>query len=352
MSQNILDDPQKIKEIDLTDMLGAVARFPDMLEAAMKIKPEGQLPHLDMLESIVVVGMGGSAIGGDIVRMVMSDYPVFVVRNYNLPKYINKNSLIFVVSYSGNTEETLSVFGQASAKGLPIIAVTSGGKLKQLSQVLNIPVMTVPSGTQPRAALPYLLAPVLLVLEKYGIISNIRDALQESIGLLKNLREKYTGSVPLKKNLAKQIADKLKDKIPVVFSSVESTEAAGLRFKDQLNENSKVTAVYDVFAELNHNQIVNLGELKKGQHHFSLLLLRDQGDHKRIQKRIDITRDLLKQSIADVFEIYSEGHSHLSRLLSLIYIGDYISVYLAILRRFDPSPVKTIEALKKQLRGA
>jgi glucose/mannose-6-phosphate isomerase len=206
-----------------------------------------------------------------------------------------------------------------------------------------------PAGYQPRAALPYLLIPVLKALEEIGAVAGVQDEIKRSADLLRKLRGEYGAERPLRSNPAKQLAKKLKDKIPVIFASRATTEAAGLRLKTQFNENSKVTALLSLFPELNHNEIVNLSTLKREEHNFSLILLRDEGDFERTKKRMEVTKSLLGTQLGGVNEIVAQGKSALERILSLIYFGDFLSVYLAILRDTDPTPVEVITRLKKEL---
>ncbi|MCX5726715.1 MAG: bifunctional phosphoglucose/phosphomannose isomerase [Candidatus Saganbacteria bacterium] len=331
-------------------MLKIVSDFPEMLEAAKKTPIASELKDTKDIKEIIVAGMGGSAISGDIAGAVLSEkitLPFTVVRNYSLPKSAGAASLLFAVSYSGNTEETLSCVNEAGRKGIPVIAISSGGRLKEIAEAKKYTFIAVPAGLAPRAALPYLLVPILLILEKLGIASGIGEDIDESVRILKQLRQEHTKEG--RGNEVKQLAMKLLGKIPVIFASTGSTDAAGLRLKTQLNENSKVTALLSFFPELNHNEIVNLSILEKDKHSFSLVILRDEGDNERVKKRIEITKSLIGVQLGGVTDIRSSGKSKLARLLSLVYFGDFLSVYLAVLSGIDPMPVRVIDKLKKEL---
>lgn len=349
-----LDNIEKIKEIDQSGMLTVVAETPQMLLDAYELSSKVSLPRMRKINQIVVSGMGGSAIAGDIVSSLVSSKAVYVNRDYKLPAWVGnttmvaKETLFFALSYSGDTEETLSAIKEAAQRGLKIICITSGGKLKEIAESSGYPLYLIPSGYQPRAALPYLLVPLLKSLEEIGIISGIKDGVDESATLLRKLTEEYGIAKPLRSNLVKQLAKKLLWKIPIIFGT-STTQAAGLRLKTQFSENSKVTALFNVFPELNHNEIVNLSVLKRGEHNFSALFLRDERDSERIKKRIEITKSLIGSQLGGVNEIWSNGKSSLARILSLIYFGDFLSVYLAILRGIDPTPVQVITRLKKEL---
>lgn len=296
--------------------------------------------------------MGGSAISGDIAAGLFfhkASIPIYVNRDYRLPAFVGKGTLVFALSYSGNTEETLNAVKEAGRAGAKIICITSGGKLKEVAENKGHPLYLLPSGFQPRAALPYLLIPVLKVLEEIGLTTGIQDEIKKSADLLRKLRGEYGIDRPQRSNPAKQLAKKLKDKVPLIFASRIITEAAGSRWKTQLNENSKVTALLAIFPELNHNEIVNLSILKREEHNFSLVLLRDEGDFERTKKRMEITKSLLGTQLGGVNEVWSQGKTSLERILSLIYFGDFLSVYLAVLRDIDPTPVEIIARFKKEL---
>ena len=347
-----LDNPEKVKETDPSEMLAVVAQTPEMMTKAGQISPVPALRKSKKISQILVAGMGGSAISGDIMAGMFffkSSIPILVNRDYRLPAFAGKETLVLALSYSGNTEETLHAVKEAERAGAKIVCVTSGGKLKEIAESKGYPLYLLPSGFQPRAALPYLLIPALKALEGAGVVSGIQDEIKKAGDLLRKLRGEYGTDRPLRSNPAKQLAKKLMDRIPVIFASSVTTEAAGLRLKTQFNENSKVTALFGVFPELNHNEIVNLSTLKREEHDFSLILLRDEGDFERTKKRMEITKSLLGTQLGGVNEIWSQGKTPLERVLSLIFFGDFLSVYLAILRDIDPTPVDVITRLKKEL---
>lgn len=254
-----------------------------------------------------------------------------------------------MLSYSGDTEEVLSVVREAEKRGATVICVTSGGKLKEITESKKYPLFLIPTGYQPRAALPYLLAPLIATLERLKVVPPVGEDIRETASLLQSLREEYGSAKPSRANSAKQLAKKLVGKIPFIFGSAGTTGAAALRFKTQLNENSKMTAVVNFFPELNHNEIVNISVLKKEAHDFSLVILRDEEDHERIKKRIEITKSLVSRQFGGTSEIASRGKCRLARIFSLIFFGDFVSVYLALLQEFDPTPVEIISRFKKEL---
>jgi glucose/mannose-6-phosphate isomerase len=186
-------------------------------------------------------------------------------------------------------------------------------------------------------------------MEHVEMFSNLPEEMSKAVELLQKLRGEWVSSKPARGNPVKQLAKKLVGKVPFILACRATTEAAGLRLKTQFNENSKTTAFFNVFPEMNHNEIVSLSSGKRGEHNFSLILLRDEGDNERNKKRMEITKSLIGNQVGGASEISSQGKTALSRLLSLIYFGDLLSVYLAVLKGVDPTPVEVIARLKKEL---
>jgi glucose/mannose-6-phosphate isomerase len=348
----LLDNGNQVRETDPGRMLEAVAEQPRLLQNAWEISRNVNLPKIKKVRQVIVAGMGGSAVSGDLAVSLLASKlktPLLVNRDYLLPAQIDKESLLVALSYSGNTEETLSAVQEAGRRGLKVICVTAGGRLKELAEAKGYPCYLIPAGYQPRAALPYLLVPLLTILSRLELAPVFEPDLKEAIALLQKLRDDYELIRPTRNNPAKQLAKKLQDKIPLIFGSVGLTAAAALRFKTQLNENSKVTAMCNLFPELNHNELVNLFALKRGKHNFTLVLLRDEGDSERLKKRMEITKSLIGNQLGGINELFSQGKSPLARLLSLVYLGDFVSAYLAIVNGVDPTPVEAISRLKKEL---
>ncbi|MBI4744408.1 MAG: bifunctional phosphoglucose/phosphomannose isomerase [Actinobacteria bacterium] len=352
-SENILDSFELIKSIDKSGMLSVVEKFPTQCKEAAKIGDSIKISwDCSSLRSVIVLGMGGSGIGGDILKTVLADelnLPVFVNKTYQLPAFVNNESLVFAVSYSGNTEETLSGFDEARARKARIVAVTSGGELKEKAEKLNYPIVKIPAGFQPRAVLGYLFFPVIIALAKIGLIKDKSDDIHQTIELLDELSKNYSSSNPLDKNKAKQLAVDLFNQIPVIYGSDGLTDVSALRWKCQFNENSKIPAFNHIFPELNHNEIVGWERLKELNEKFSLIFLRDESDHSRLIKRMDVTKELLADSVGNIYEVWTKGKSKLTKIFSSIYLGDFISVYLALLYKVDPTPVERITLLKNRL---
>ncbi len=348
-----IDDIVTMKEIDKEDMLGFLERFPEQCEEAMTIAKKVNLTAFSNKPALIVIlGMGGSGISGDITRVLLEDelsIPIYVNKDYKLPKFADKNTLFLAVSYSGNTEETLSGFDQAVSLGATVVSITSGGGLAKRAKEKNLPLVIIPKDIQPRAALGYLLIPVLVALEKFGLIEDKTTEIEETIASLKQARENLSPGSSSDENRAKQLAERLIGKIPIIYGSGGITGIAALRWKCQFNENGKVPAFYNVFPELNHNETVGWELLEDITERFFLIMLRDDQDHSQVKKRINITNSLIQDHFDGVFEVRTKGKSMLERIFSIIYLGDFTSVYLAVIEGIDPSPVERISVLKKRL---
>lgn len=319
--------------IDISNMLKVIEDFPQQCRTALEL-PKGTAVS-GKFDKIVVAGMGGSAVGGDLLKSYMrnSRIPVFVVRDYKVPEFVDEKTLFFAVSYSGNTEETISAYSNAVKKKAQIVAITSGGQLAAMAKK----VIKIPSGLQPRAALGYLFFPVLGVLVNSGIVEVKSSEITEMIDILSKTEDF--------KVVGERIAKKIQNKTPIVYAS-ELFSAVAYRWKTQFNENSKVAAFHHVFSEMNHNEIAGYQNTNKSD--FIAIFIRDKDDNERIKKRMDITKEIISTRV-DVEEIFTKGESLLSKIFSGIYYGDFASYYLAVANKIDPTPVTVIENLKKKL---
>lgn len=353
MSTLNLDDPKKISQIDQSNMLGVIEDFPEQCRSATKILEEISLPpRPSEIDSVIILGMGGSGIGGNILEVFLRDelaIPLVVNKSYTIPNFVNQKTLVFASSYSGNTEETLSGFEKALERGAKVIVVTSGGTLFQRAQEEGLPVLKIASGYQPRAALGYLFFPILGVLQRWELISDKTQPIEETFNLLEHLSVEFSSRTSQSENLAKQTAANLSGKIPVIYGSDDLTGVAALRWKCQFNENSKVPAFWHILPELNHNEIVGWDAQDFGRN-FAVIFLRSQAEYPKINKRMEITRELIEKQVGGVYQIWARGDSRLAKIFSLIYLGDFISAYLAILYQINPTPIERIEVLKERLK--
>jgi glucose/mannose-6-phosphate isomerase len=350
VAASVLDDVDIIREIDKSNMLAfcvdAAAHYREAAEIAESVSLQYAKP-----ENVVVVGMGGSAIGGELLKDWARDktqVPIEVSRDYQLPAYANERSLVLVVSNSGETEESLSSFLDALKRRCMIFCVSSGGSLLEFAEKLAVPYLRVPSGMPPRAALPYMFVPLLRLMEKVGVVSGFSGEISEAVELLARVSGENSPESPVKGNLAKMLASGINGCVPVVYGFGVYRSVAQ-RFKQQFNENSKVPSKWEFFSELNHNEIVGWEKAGKLAEYFSTIFLRDKVESDVIRSRIETTKALLPSG-SKMFEVWSQGKCALAKMLSTVCIGDFASVYLAVLNGVDPTPVENIKLLKEKTK--
>ncbi len=347
----ILDNLDEVKKIDKSNMLSFCIEAPKHYEEAAKLARAISISY-PKPQTIIVAGMGGSAIGGELLKDWTRDkirVPIEVCREYSLPAYANEKTLVFIMSYSGETEEALSVFLDAVKRNCMTICISSGGKLLEFAEKLKVPHLRVPSGMPPRAALPYLFLPMPIFLEKIGLISDINSEFSEAVEILKQVRDENSPEKPLSDNFSKRLASNINATVPVVYG-FGIYRAVAQRFKQQFNENGKIPSKWEFFPELNHNEIVGWETAKELTRCFSVIFIRDKDEPNEMRQRIETTKELICTQSMKVFEVWSMGKSRLAKMLSTVCIGDFTSVYLAILRGIDPTPVKTIAVLKEKIR--
>ena len=348
-----LDDPQVYKQYDAEGMLTHLHDMPKLCEQAWQMAMDFNLPQdYSEVSKMVILGMGGSAIGGDLVsNLVASEakLPIIIHRDYNLPAFIDSKTLVIASSYSGMTEETLSSFEQALETDSKKLVITTGGKLKITAEERNIPVFSFDYKAQPRAALPFILLPILGFLQRLGFISDKSADVTETVEVLQKLSQRINEGVSLSENPAKQLANRLYGHLPIIYGADIVSEVAH-RWKTQLNENSKAWAFYEVFPELNHNAVVGYQFPLELASETMIVLLRSTYLPKRIQLRYQLTCQLLEQAKVSYQIVDGEGTSPLSQMTSLVLFGDYVSYYLAILYKIEPSPIEAIDYLKEQLK--
>ena len=351
MARPILDDVENIKSVDRSGMVNfcfnSAKLYREAATLAGKIKVEYPKPS-----NVIVAGMGGSGIGGDMLKDWAKNQaciPIEVSKDYQLPEYAGKSTLVLITSYSGDTEETLSAFLDAMERKCMIFCISSGGALLENAERLNLPFLRVAGGMPPRAALPFLFLPLLVYMEKAGLVSGALEEFSEAVTLLKKISMDNAPDKPIMENYSKALALNIGKTSPIIFG-FDFYRSVAMRFKQQFNENSKVPAKWDIFSELNHNEIVGWERAGKLSKSFSAIFLRDREEPTAIQSRIEITKELMEQEDVGLLEVQAQGKSRLARMLSTVLIGDFTSVYLAVLRGVDPTPVKTITYLKDTLK--
>jgi glucose/mannose-6-phosphate isomerase len=304
------------------------------------------------IQHIIVAGMGGSAIGGDFVRSYLASVlpvPYNVNRSYDLPAYANEHTLVIASSYSGNTEETLSQFEQAVNRKCQIVCLTTGGKLGERAKAIGAPILPLREGLMPRAAFAFSFVPILLLLERLGFTSGQPDLLTNASTHLDGLAAKFGIENLTDSNPPFALASQLLHRLPVIYSATDF-EAICLRWRGQIEENAKHLAYGNVLPEMNHNEIEGWTHPPDVLQHFFAIVLRSPDDENvRMQLRFAALKQILSGKQIDVFEIAAEGSTRLERMLSLIAMGDWTSLYLALFAGTDPTPIPVMENLKKRL---
>jgi glucose/mannose-6-phosphate isomerase len=349
---SLLDQPQKCSTLDPRDMRSLIESFPKQFSAAADMALSIRIPSPKSARSLVVAGLGGSAIGGDVVRSVLGKslrLPLFVSRDYKLPAFVDAGSVVFACSYSGNTEETLSAYDEALQAHAAIICITSGGRLAERAKTDSKPLISIPGGMPPRAALGYSALALLGSIQALGLIPDVRSDLEEAAALIENLAQRYRLEVPLEQNPAKKIASRLFGKIAAIYGGSGLLACAAARWRGQIEENAKNLALHHVLPEMNHNEILGWEFPAAALRQLGVVLLQDKGDHPQVRRRFDLTKQILAQAAGDVQEVWSEGHSPLARAFSVIYLGDFVSLYLAFLNGVDPTRIDAIDYLKREL---
>jgi len=350
---SVIESVEAITKADPGEMLTKIKDLPMQVRDAWKIVQAATLPPAyGDVRNITILGMGGSAIGGEFAGALLADelkVPLNVHRDYGIPGYVSRDSLVIVSSFSGNTEETLSGFDEAKKRGAKILAITTGGKVAEEAKALRLPLITFAYRAQPRAALGYSMTLVLGVLGKLGFARDMGKEIDQALTDVAKLEERVHEGA--RTNDAKKLAAELYGRIPVVFGA-GAMGVMARRVKDQWNENAKNWAHYDVMSELNHNAVVGFPHPPIARDAQTVLLLRSRRDNPRHQVRFEVTKELLDRAQIPHKDLQFDGDSLLSEILQMTYFTDYVSFYVALLNGADPSPVASIDYLKDRLAKA
>jgi len=349
---NNLDEATTYRELDPSGMLGHLHVLPEQCQLAWEKALAFELPATyRQVDKAIILGMGGSAIGGDLLRSLVlleNRLPVWVHRGYDPPPFLDQNTLLIASSYSGNTEETLSSFAESLTANAKKLVITGGGKLQAMAEKESIPVFLIEYQAPPRAAFPHSFIPLLGIFHNLGLLRDKSAALAEAVQVMTQLSSELVESVPLASNPAKQLATRLSGKLAVIYGAQLFSEI-GRRWKGQLNENSKSWAFYEIFPELDHNAIVGYEFPSDIKDRILVVLLHSPSLHRRISDRYRLTSEILALAGIDHQWVEAKGNSPLAQMMSLVLFGDYVSFYLALLNGVDPTPVAPIDYLKKRL---
>jgi len=325
-----------------------VAAFPamwaEMWQASAGFRPDVQTDP----RAIVLSGMGGSAIGGALLVALIGDaatVPIVSNRTYSVPEWADSRTIAVCTSYSGNTEETLAAFKNAGRQGAERVAITTGGRLAEICEDEDVPCHLIPPGLPPRAALPFTFVPLLNLARHMNLLSPAQDDIDETTRALEALSESELGTA----GRSDEIAARIKDRIPVIYSGPGLMSAVNLRWRGQIQENAKSLAFGNIYPELNHNEIVGWQASESTTRDIVVIELADEGDGDSIRARMDLTRTLLEDKAADWITIHSTGPNRLTRMMWTVLLGDLVSLKLAALRGVNPMPVELIDALKSGL---
>ncbi len=338
-----------IARVDPSDQLGDVLALPEHLRDALWRVESAIMQDFDTTAGLVVAGMGGSAIGGALARAALGDHasrPIFVTRAYGLPSWTTPDTMVLCASYSGDTEETLACYESAGALGAKRTVVSTGGRLAEMARADGVPVIPLPGGLQPRAAVAYMIVAALEVAALCGAGQRLTSEIDVAASHIEQLVTEWGPDAP-EDSQAKELARALHGTIPVV-AGAGLTAPIAYRWKTQVNENAKQPCFWAELPELDHNEIAGWeGAREAGR--FSAVFLDDSDAHPRVKERMALTERLIAENAVASYRLETRGETAIERVISLVLLGDLVSIYLAALRGVDPGPVKLIDELKSAL---
>jgi glucose/mannose-6-phosphate isomerase len=345
-------DAGGIAAVDASGLLGDITGLPEQLRDALWKVESARIEPFDAPGGLIVAGMGGSGIGGSLARAALGDRtsrPIALARSYELPAWTTPDTAVLCSSYSGTTEETLACYEAAGALGAQRIVATTGGRLAELARADGVPIIPVAGGYQPRCAVAYMMVAALEVASLCGAGPSVRSEVDVAAAHAEALVAEW-GPEGADDSLAKELAQALHETVPLIAGAAALTSAVSYRWKTQINENAKMHAFAHELPELDHNEIVGWSQPQEGVP-FSAVFLDDCDLHPRARERIELTRELVEPAAASTHVVQSRGESRTERVVSLVLLGDLVSLYLAVLRGVDPTPVAVIEDFKAKLAG-
>jgi len=337
--------------LDSLGLFEATASLPEqVVDAADAARGLVGLPDRERIENVVVLGMGGSGVAGDLLQAVVTSIlpvPVVVVKSYALPAFVGESSLVFAVSCSGDTEETIEAASEAALQGAQLVAVTGDGELDKLARGWGAPVVSVPSSPAPRVAFGSVAIPPLVVLEEIGLFPGASEWIALAVDQLQRRRNELVAD----DNPARDLARAIGRTVPLVYGDSGIGGAAARRWKTQFNENSKSPAFWNVQPELCHNEIEGWGQHGDATRQvLTLINLRHDAEHPQINRRFELSDQWVTEVVSAVHEVRAAGEGELAQLLDLVLFGDFVSLYLADQEGIDPGPTPTLDSVKADVR--
>jgi len=324
-------------------MQAYIEKFPSDMEDAFDMGSKAiKSFQIKSIENVLIVGLGGSGIGGRICQNLVFDScsaPITLINSYNIPSWVSSTTLLIAVSYSGNTEETVNAYKQGRDKGCQLVCITSGGSLAEMARSDRANLIEIPGGQPPRTSYGYNASQLFFILEAYGLLNeNYSDNLKDVAEGLIRQRDAI-------KSKAKDVAKSLSGKLPVIYAPT-NLEGVAIRLRQQINENAKMLCWHHVLPEMNHNELVGWAN---DHENIAVVFLHSDGDHPKVETRRQLTRDILKGKTNTLIELKAIGSSSLEQAYYLIHLGDWISLYLAELENADPIEIDVIDYLKSEL---
>ena len=349
----ILDDPTRMHSLDKRNMLRLINELPEQCETALGIGRSFVIEPLETKPSVVfITGVGNSGIAGDMALAILSeelDVPIVSSHGSHIPRYVGEDALVLVVDYSGKSQSTLRNYTEAQQHGSKVICITSGGKLMEAAAKDGTRIIKIPPGQPARSAIGYLFVPLLAVIEKCGLTSGLLEKLSNAIKLLKNVREALRFDNPIARNIAKQMAQTLAEKLVVVYGASDYRSSVANRWKNQINANSKAVAYASTFPDAAENEISGWEMAESQLKEVALVYLKDPLDKTETSSLMGISIELLNKF--SVSEISLMGNTTLEKLFYGIYLGDYVSCYLALLREVDPTATEFLSYIESRMAG-
>lgn len=350
-----LNNTAAVRALDTLKMLDLTQAYPQQFTEGYQIGLNAVLPQRpERVDEVVIFGTGGgSAASANLIRSYLFDrtgVPIISVQGYNAPGYVDANTIVFAVSHSGKTEEILSSAGQAIAKGATVIGLGAGGKLREMLTGAGQAYMDVPGGFMPRIAIGYIMMPILTALHRYGLVQDFKAEFDEAVKLMTELAVEYGPETPVDANRAKQLANTFGPHIPVIYGFSDQYDSVAWRIKNQLGENSKYMAFWNTIPHLHHDEAVGWDMQPELCKALGFLLLRDeQAESEQMRKRWSATEEILQERMGAVDSVWAKGNGRLARMLSLVTLGDFFTMYMAIRKDVDPTPVAIIDLFKRKV---